>query len=220
MLALDTGYVRNGPERLNAQEPVFVTVSEFREHIRRGELDLLLDQVLLAREARHVSAANIQFIEDTLRAKYRVRGQIDIWINGSAKLGFSPVEKRIQGGILPRYRRFSADSDLDVVVVSPEIFGAIWDDLSTYSHRSAWFPWRSGKLGDYLVCGWLRPDKFPIEDRPPRCVEWWETFNALTADPRFGRRKVRGALFSSVDELRKYMRRCLRECAIAEGVEL
>jgi hypothetical protein len=143
---------------------------------------------------------------------------VKAWIVGSAKLGFSLTEKRARdGSLLARYRDFSAASDIDVAVVSPRLFDILWNELGAYAHREACLPWNSGALGDYLVCGWIRPDHFPIRVRLRRCDDWWDLFRALSADSRYGRRKVRGGLFHSVEHMKRYQIRALRECAIAEA---
>ena len=146
---------------------------------------------------------------------------INLWIVGSAKLGFSMTEKHASGGvILPRYRLFSPESDIDVAVVSPALFDILWNELSTYAHRVPRLPWDSKRLGDYLVCGWLRPDCFPENVRLRKCDAWWDLFRRLSADSRFGRRKIRGGLFHSKEHMKRYLRRGLSECAISEAISL
>lgn len=194
-----------------------LSVAEFREHLNRGEIEYLLDHVLLGREAEHVTEEDIEFVRSTLAGTFRCDSGVEIWIVGSAKLGFSTIEKREKDGtIRPRYRPFSPSSDIDIAVVSNGIFTPIWDELSAFSHQNSRFPWNSGRLGDYLVCGWLRPDHFPQGVRLRKCDDWWDTFRAMSADHRFGRRKVSGGLFASVDHLRQYYLRSLNDCLHAE----
>jgi len=197
-----------------------VSVEEFRTKVRANELEALLDEVLLADEALHVSVQNVLKISSALSAKYAVASnKIYVRVVGSAKLGFSMVEKRSTSGqVLPRYRPFSPLSDIDVVVISAEIFDFVWNDLSSHAHRSARLPWDSGVLGDYLVCGWLRPDHFPNAARLRRCDDWWDVFRLLSADAAFGRRKVRGGLFHSLEHARRYLMRALTDCARAEAL--
>jgi hypothetical protein len=198
-----------------------ITVEEFRERIRRNEVEFLLDTVLVGNGATHVSIPDIEHIRATLSAKFDVPANlIDVWIVGSAKIGFAITEKRLPSGVvLPRYRQFSAHSDIDVAVVSPALFDLVWNELSTYAHRVARLPWNSGLLGDYLVCGWLRPDHFPMV-RLRRCDDWWDLFRFLSADTRYGRRRVRGGLFHSLAHMKRYQARALNECVIAESLTI
>jgi hypothetical protein len=197
-----------------------ISIGEFRDRIRKNELEFLLDNILLADGATHIATEHIHYVETSLASKFQIPAEgIKAWIVGSAKLGFSLTEKKAKdGSLLARYRSFSPGSDIDVAIVSPPLFDLLWNELSSYAHRETRLPWNSGALGDYLVCGWLRPDKFPISVRLRRCDDWWDLFRALSADARYGRRKVRGGLFHSVEHMKRYQIRALRECAIAEAL--
>jgi hypothetical protein len=192
-------------------------MEEFRRKLRNNDLEYLLNEVLLADGAMHVQLEHIAHIEQSLARKFSVaQGEVKVWIVGSAKLGFSLTEKRIDDTRLPRYRAFSPDSDVDVAVVSSPVFDLIWNELSAHAHRETRLPWDSGPLGDYLVCGWLRPDHFPIRARLRRCDDWWDVFRRLSADIRYERRKVRGGLFHSIEHMRRYQMRALQSSAVAE----
>jgi len=171
--------------------------------------------------AEYVGQSDIDYIQVQLAARYRIPiTEVQVWITGSAKLGFSISEKRKPSApTLPRYRTFGASSDIDVAVVSRVIFDVVWRDLSLHSHRQPRFPWDSGRLGDYLVCGWLRPDHFPRNVRLYRCDNWWDTFRQFSAEPRFRRRPVRGGLFHSTEQLRSYLSRAVAECIAAEQAQ-
>lgn len=195
----------------------FVTLQDFRDRCALGDAEGIVEDVLLADDAIHVTASNRAHLIQGLAAAYGVPDtSVRLWIVGSAKLGFATNEKKKDGNLYPRYRLFSAVSDIDVAVVSPEIFTRIWDELSVHAHGHPWMPWDSKKLGDYLVYGWLRPDHFPGGANMRRCNDWWDSFRNFSADPRFGRHSVRGGLFHSVDDLRRYQRRSVLECIRVE----
>jgi hypothetical protein len=169
-----------------------ISIADFRERLRNNDVDFLLNDVLLCAGAMHVKPEHISHVETSLASKFAVPQEaVKVWIVGSAKLGFSLTEKRTQdGSFLQRYRLFSAVSDIDVAVVSPAVFDLIWNELSAHAHRATRLPWESGHLGDYLVCGWLRPDHFPNRTRLRRCDDWWDVFRALSVDTRYGRRRA------------------------------
>jgi hypothetical protein len=194
-----------------------MTPEDFQARLLSDELEQILDEVLLAEEAVHVSAEQRAMLEKSIREAYSVSATyLTLYIVGSSKLGFSISEKRlIDGRILPRYRLYRAESDIDVAVVSKAIFEILWDELSIHAHSHARIPWDSGRLGDYMVYGWLRPDHFPRGVRLRRCDNWWDLFRRLSSDSRLGRRAVRGGLFHSVDHMRRYQLRALRECRLA-----
>jgi hypothetical protein len=207
----------------NNKVHVLISVEDFRERIKANAFAELLDNYMLAGPARHVEQASIDFIKTKLWRKYNVSDPDGyVGVVGSAKLGFATNEKRLADGkLLPRYRRFSAESDIDVVVVSAPIFNAVWNDLCAHAHRSATsLPWNSGVLGDYLVYGWLRPDHFPMNVRLRKCDDWWDVFRTLSADLQFGRHQIRGGLFHSLEHLRRYQNRTLGDCARAEAMNI
>jgi hypothetical protein len=194
-----------------------ITLEEFRARCARDRAEDIIDEVLLKDDAVHVSAENRAHVLKGLATAFDIEQScIGLWVVGSAKLGFSITEKKQDWKLLPRYRPFSAISDIDIAVASPALFRVIWDELSIYAHGHPWMPWNSGRLGDYMVYGWLRPDHFPRGRRVRRCDAWWDQFRQFSADPRFDRHSVRGGLFHSITDLRRYLRRSVLECAHAQ----
>ncbi len=193
-----------------------ITALEFRQRLVAGDMQTLEDE-LFAPGALHVGTAEILYVGTNLAAAYSVAdSEVTLHVVGSAKLGFAIAEKRLQGGgFLPRYRPFGPYSDIDIAVISPPIFNQIWHELALHVNEQPWMPTRLGTLGDYLVYGWLRPDKFPR--RLLRCDLWWDTFHRLSAEARFGR-PVRGALFYSDAHMKMYYARAVRDCRRAEGI--
>lgn len=197
-------------------------VNEFRERIIRDKFDDVLTDVLLSEYAKHVDSTKQEIIKKRIAETYNVNPEdVGLIIVGSAKLGFSIIEKKLPGGaILPRYRSFSGTSDIDIAIISPQIYELIWDELSKYSYNQSWFPWDSDKLGDYMVCGWLRPDFFPKQQRLRRCDDWWDTFRSFSAERKLGRRRVRGGIFYNFEQLKRYQAKALKDCIQYEKLKV
>ena len=195
-----------------------VTVSEFCNQLTSCTTDDIVERYLLSGTAVHVSSDTKNIIGKRLCEKYRVSlGELTLYIVGSAKLGFSLVEKGRNGGlILPRYRQFGPHSDIDVAVIHDDIFDLVWRELSDYVFNRPFLPWDSGRLGDYLVGGRIRPDHFPKNVRLQRCDDWWEAVSNLSIEVFSGRRKVRAGLFRSKYVLSKYLGRAVHECKNVE----
>lgn len=195
-----------------------VSVDEFRGLLKAAsEYDIVKD-VLLKGPAKHVSEQDIEYIRNILAASYAVdKYKIRIVITGSAKLGFSLCEKKVRGSQpLPRYRSFSAQSDIDVAVICDPIFDKLWLELAKHYSSQPWFPPNTGNLGHYLAVGWLRPDFFPKYSRLPFCDNWFSTFGKISRNTRFGRRRVNGGTFRSEDHLIQYLARSVRDCIALE----
>ncbi len=193
-----------------------ISVAEFRALCKSESADSIVDDILLTNEALHVRATDRAYIRSDLAGAFGIdTSEIELWIVGSAKLGFSLREKRQDGVTLPRYRPFGPLSDIDVAIVSPTMFRILWHELSAFAHGQPWMPWDSRYLGDYMVYGWLRPDHFP-KHGVRYCAEWWNRFRRFSSSSRFERRRVRGGLFHSFEDLRRYQGRSAEECINVE----
>lgn len=188
-------------------------VDDLKKRLLAGDLEDIADE-LLAGPPIHFSELQVDTVISTLAAKYGVeKDTINASIVGSAKLGFSLLEKfhKETRTTLPQFRLFNADSDVDIAIVSPALFRLIWDELSTHADLTPRMPWDSGQLGDYMIHGWLRPDHFPKNCRLRRCDDWWDVFRSLSFKRTMGMRKIRGALYYSHDQLRRYQIRGLKQ---------
>jgi len=72
---------------------------------------------------------------------------------GSGKLGFSIAPSK-------KYRSFSDESDLDVAIVSTDLFQSLWAEVFEYWADGGFWE-KSRGFKDYLFRGWLRPDLLP-----------------------------------------------------------
>jgi hypothetical protein len=191
-----------------------LTVEEFRSLLKSAQALDIVDNVLLQQPAVHLRPERAQLIASALAIAYGVDvEEVKIIPMGSAHLGFSLVEKRRKDEpALPRYRPYGVNSDIDVAVICTPIFDRIWHELTAYYARGPRFPPDAGRLADYVLCGWFRPDHFPKGVWLPRCQKWWDTFNKLSRDVSFQPRRVRGGIFNSVFHLRHYLSRAVREC--------
>ena len=127
-----------------------------------------------------------------------------VLIVGSAKLGFSIVEGK-------RYRPFGDTSDIDVAIVSPILFDAMWTDVFDYWRMGGYWP-ELDKFRKYLFRGWLRPDKLPPEKTFERGRKWWEFFRILSSSQAFGPFAIKAGLYKAWYFLESYQSQCVGEC--------
>lgn len=123
---------------------------------------------------------------------------------GSGKLGFSIKADK-------RFLPFGEDSDIDVAVVSTELFQKVWEEVYLYKKSGAYWP-NSGTFFRYLSEGWIRPDKLPSSDYFAFTATWWNFFNDITASKRYGAFKVRAGLYHSMFFLQEYQKICIEQC--------
>lgn len=198
-----------------------MTIDDFKRLILNEDFEEILTKILLSNDAKHVGQSSSNYIQSKLAEKYNIQPiDIQLIIVGSAKIGFALAEKRMKDGTtLPRYRPFRPDSDIDIAIISPAIFEAIWNELGRFASSQLYLPWDSKKLGDYLVCGWLRPDYFPKGKRLRKCDDWYDTFRFLSSQQRLGRRQIRGGLFYNIEHLKTYQGKALSACIEFEKLQ-
>ena len=198
-----------------------MTPDEFRKRILIDSTETMLNEILLSDEAKHVSPDQIIYIKKKLSEKFNVPIDIiKLIVVGSAKLGFSISEKKLKDkSSLSRYRAFGPASDIDIAIVCQPIFEKIWNELTQYSFSVPFAPWQSTKFGDYLVCGWIRPDHFPKRVRLRKCDDWWDTFRLLSSKQVLGRRTIRAGLYYNMEQLKIYQSKALTECKNYERLQ-
>jgi hypothetical protein len=128
----------------------------------------------------------------TICSKFNIHPQ-NLTIVGSAKIGFSLSPDKYG-------RPFSDASDIDVVLVSEELFQDLWLKLiefkkTTVYRLNKYHQNRFYELQAILFYGSIRLDM--ISSDFPFAREWWEFFNILSTDKRFGPRQVRAMIFKS-----------------------
>jgi hypothetical protein len=130
----------------------------------------------------------------------------NIVIVGSARLGFS---------LNPYHfgRNFGKKSDIDIVVVSAELFDRAWLELIRMDIK--WYdlsePERKMVKAhvEHIYWGNIRPEKLPATTQISRV--WLETFSGITQVEEFAKRKVNAFLFRTWWQVQSFYMRALRK---------
>ncbi len=113
----------------------------------------------------------------------------DVIMVGSAKLGFSISP-------LIRWQPFHDESDIDMAIISPDIFDRFWKELYDFNIKLTYRTEKEEKqyyrFLDYFFKGWLRPDVFPFSYVGRK--EWLDFFKSISYG-EFGDHKITGAVF-------------------------
>ncbi|WP_010200224.1 hypothetical protein [Bacillus sp. m3-13] len=108
-------------------------------------------------------------------------------MTGSAKLGFSIAPSKLWRHIDGDPNK---DSDIDIVVISNEVFDYYWKSILEYNENTIPVSNSDGnhvKFLEYFFKGWLRPDKFPYKYEGSD--EWFEFFRSISYKKEFGQGK-------------------------------
>jgi predicted nucleotidyltransferase len=118
-----------------------------------------------------------------------VLGPESIYMVGSAKLGFSIAPHKL-------WKLFGDDSDIDMVVISENVFDKLWKELYEFNieltdrtdHENKIYY----KFLNYFFKGWLRPDLFPFNFKGK--AEWEDFFKSISYN-KYGFRKITCAVY-------------------------
>ncbi|MEG2731027.1 hypothetical protein [Brevundimonas sp.] len=128
----------------------------------------------------------------------------DVFIVGSANLGFSPHKGT----------EFSLDSDIDVAIVSNALFDRIMLDIRQYqmelrrnrrtvSERELKSYHR---FLEYSAIGWIRPDLLPLSFKISEIKnDWFDFFNSISSgSSEVGNYQVSAGVFKNYNYLENY----------------
>lgn len=204
-----------------------MTPQEFRTRLLTQGVDPLIGPCLIEDSPPYAFASDPSTWDD-FRDEF-VRGlgvkREDVRVVGSGRLGFSMKPSA-------NLRRFSEKSDVDVVVVSPELFDEVWWALlAAFYPRYQRIDRLSGWLGDRrneIYLGWIIPDKIEIDHRllGPRAKKlgqlkskWFNVLKVATQHPPLPVEDVKGRLYRSWNHAVLYHTNSLTELrrSFAEG---
>ena len=129
----------------------------------------------------------------------------EVFITGSAKLGFSPHKGT----------EFSYDSDIDIAIISPALFESIMKHIYKFQvdlrrSRRAIDERELAMYHDFLeytAIGWIRPDKLPLSFKINELKNgWFDFFNDLShGKSEVGNYKVTAGIFKGYYYLEQYI---------------
>ena len=129
----------------------------------------------------------------------------EVFITGSAKLGFSPQKRKM----------FDYDSDIDVTIVSNKLYERILDYICGYQmelrrvRRSITEREmkRYHEFLEYTAIGWIRPDKLPLLFQIDKLKDdWFKFFKSISyGKSEVGNYKVSAGIFKSYQHFERYI---------------
>jgi hypothetical protein len=129
----------------------------------------------------------------------------DVYISGSAKLGFSPHKDT----------DFSFESDVDVTIISQERYNIIMKSVGNFQmklrdNRKAVTDKEISMYHDFLeytAIGWIRPDKLPFSFGLDIIKsDWFDFFKAISyGRSEVGNYKVSAAVFATYKHYENYI---------------
>jgi len=135
----------------------------------------------------------------------------EVFVVGSAKLGFSPYKDK----------QFDLDSDIDVVIVSERLFDDFMEQIRRYQGQlrrsrrvvSTRELWTYHEFLEYAALGWIRPDKIPLSFTLSSVKDdWFSFFRSISSGKsEVGNYKVAAGIFKTYGHLESYLLEGLQE---------
>ena len=129
----------------------------------------------------------------------------EVHVIGSAKLGFSHINNT----------DFSLNSDIDVSIISTDLYNRLMDSIFRYQMRLRNF---RKKVNDreikqyhdfleYTAMGWIRPDKLPISFQMDELKQnWFDFYKSISyGNSEVGNYKVSAGVFRNHECLEQYL---------------
>lgn len=140
---------------------------------------------------------------DLIAKKFQINFH-EVLILGSAKLGYSYHKDSI----------FSSDSDIDVALVNENLFEEYYKSICDFQYeldkgRETMTDYENKQYQlfmQYLIKGWMRPDKLPSKLKIfTMKQEWFDFFKSISnGNSTVGNYKVSGGLFKNYNYMEKY----------------
>lgn len=128
----------------------------------------------------------------------------EVYISGSAKLGFSPHKLKL----------FDLESDIDVAIVSISLYEKIMHYIQEYQMNLRSFRRSVSEREinmyhnflEYVAIGWIRPDKLPYSFQVNELKsDWFDFFDSLSyGKSEVGNHKVSAGVFKSYAHFEYY----------------
>ncbi len=159
--------------------------------------------------------------DDYYEFRKRIANQFDInfyeiYITGSAQLGFSPM----------RQKQFDDDSDIDVAIVSSQLYEKMLEHIDDYQMelRQARETVTGKELKEYhsfleyTAIGWIRPDKLPLSFGVRILKKsWFDFFQSISYDrSEVGNYKVSAGVFKNYSYFERYTISTLKQIINAQ----
>jgi predicted nucleotidyltransferase len=182
---------------------ILAYLEQFKADLAAMQTQQIVGQYITFGESKIIDNARYYELKTAIAQHFEVNAP-EVIVVGSAKMGFSIAPNK-------RYRPFNNESDIDLAIISPQIFDEIWEGIYRYFlEHGRWE--RSREFKDYLFKGWLRPDVMPRDF--PRGRQWWDFFAQLTQTRQFGPYPIAGGLYKSWSFFERYQFSTVDKCKV------
>ncbi|TQJ89995.1 hypothetical protein FBY22_0763 [Streptomyces sp. SLBN-31] len=182
-------------------------MADFREGLKRHSAPLgIVREFITHGPCVAIDRPTHAALRETVASALGVHPNRDVYTVGSAKLGFSIKPKA-------RYRPFGDTSDVDIAVVSPEIYADLWREVRAFkSERGIWKPEQEDRFKLRHFWGSIHLSDIPRSPLIPTQKKLWELGRSLQRSRAAGPYRVTFAVWSEMESLETYQCRAVAAC--------
>ena len=178
-------------------------IISFKQDLKLHSSEEIVQRRIISGDSIILEARTYHELRTSIAENFQIHAN-EVVLVGSAKLGFSIAPYK-------EYRHFGDSSDLDLAIVSSDLFDKFWKAVyNLWKQKVFWENEHDFKK--YLFQGWIRPDKLPNAKSFAMGDSWWEYFRELTKTNKFGPYKITGALYKDWDYLQGYQNYSVQIC--------
>ncbi len=188
-------------------------ICEFKNALLELDDQEMLDRFYYGRPAAKLPPNTEPQLRRAISQKFQVSMR-DVLVTGSAKVGFTTVPKPEKSR--PIFSPFGDESDVDVAIISQELFVKFWRSATEFSDDPEWR--HKKQFRAYLSRGWIRPDMLPSNDQFRDRLDWFEKLRKIRNRGIFGEYSISAGVY--YDELfwERYACKALHHCRLYRDI--
>lgn len=181
-------------------------VLSFREDVAKEDIHDVIQKHITTGDPVAIPVSTYFTLRLMIAKKFQLHPSSVILV-GSCRTGFSLKPDK-------RYRPVGPDSDVDIAIVSSDLFDAYWDRVFDLARTDrGWAHTNTGKrFAKDLFSGWITPRTLPNLPRFSNGRAWAEFFDELTATRICGIREINARLYRSWERLEAYQEIMVTRC--------
>lgn len=198
-------------EQSELVEGITLSLQRFRDGLKRHANPLqVVREFITHGPCVAINSKDHAQLRESVAAELGVNPNQNVYTVGSAKLGFSIKPNN-------RYRHFGEESDVDVAVVSSELYNHLWCEARDFvASKTYWHGKGRERLKSTHLYGSIHPSIFPRSDQIPTAKKLWELGRQLQSQRTAGPYKVTFVVWHDMEALESYQSRAVLACQESE----
>lgn len=199
--------------KTEVNDAIEAAIAEFKGGLRRHIRPMgIVREFITHGQCMMINQEKYAILRERVAAELSVHPNRDVYIVGSAKLGFSIKPAR-------RYGYFGEESDVDVAVVSSELYFRLWKEARAFiASKELWSASKAELFREQHLHGRISPKNLhKASPLIPTAMKLWEIGRVLQRERVAGPYPVTFAVWVDMDTLEDYQAKTVEQCQEIEA---